>query len=232
MVILPNITLTLALLILSSPRQAGTEAQVSEELRAAQLSLQVAEDEVRERERMNLDAEEKEQRYRRLLDAGLVARNEWRKYDRAAKESRELLELSKIQASAAKDLVGALEREYELARAHKIQPGYFSKTRLVSRFYGNTSWSADELNQLSEAFRGKFGKSLPISALGQTATHDDFHLDHRGRVDVAVFPDSVEGEWLLDYLRSRGISFLAFRASVPGEATGPHIHIGPPSHRL
>ena len=29
-----------------------------------------------------------------------------------------------------------------------------------------------------------------------------------------------------------GIPFLAFRGAVPGKATGPHIHIGFPSHRF
>ena len=27
------------------------------------------------------------------------------------------------------------------------------------------------------------------------------------------------------------VAFLAFRGAIPGTATGPHIHIGRPSHR-
>jgi hypothetical protein len=51
-------------------------------------------------------------------------------------------------------------------------------------------------------------------------------------MDVAVQPDSPEGEALMAYLRSQGIPFIAFRHAVPGSATGAHIHIGRPSHRI
>jgi len=49
---------------------------------------------------------------------------------------------------------------------------------------------------------------------------------------VALHPDSAEGRALIGFLQARGIPFLAFRGAVPGVATGPHIHIGSPSHRL
>lgn len=217
---------------LQLPQSKDLVNQVGEELRAAQMSLKMAQDEVLRAERMHLDAEEKEARYRRLFEAGLVAKVEWRRHERAARETQALLNLAKDEENAAQDLVSALEKEYELARSNKIEPGFFSRTRLVSRYYGRAAWSSSELNQLDAAYQAKFGKPLPISALGQTATHDRFRFDHRDRIDVAISPDSVEGEWLLDYLRSRGIPFVAFRTSVPGEATGPHIHIGPPSSRL
>ena len=57
-------------------------------------------------------------------------------------------------------------------------------------------------------------------------------FDHRHAIDVAVHPDSPEGQALIFYLRGEGIPFLAFRQAVPGSATGAHIHIGRPSHRL
>ena len=62
--------------------------------------------------------------------------------------------------------------------------------------------------------------------------HDRLGLDHHGAIDVALWPDSAEGLALMDYLRRAGISFLAYRSSVPGEATGAHIHIGEPSPRF
>jgi hypothetical protein len=51
-------------------------------------------------------------------------------------------------------------------------------------------------------------------------------------VDVALNPDQQEGLWLRKYLESRKIPYFAFRAALPGKATGPHIHMGPPSQRL
>jgi hypothetical protein len=77
-----------------------------------------------------------------------------------------------------------------------------------------------------------FGRSLPISALGQTSTHDRLRFDHRDAMDVALHPDSREGQSLLNFLRQAGIPFVAFRGSVPGTSTGAHIHIGKPSPRL
>jgi predicted nicotinamide N-methyase len=57
-------------------------------------------------------------------------------------------------------------------------------------------------------------------------------FDHRNAVDVALHPESVEGQSVLNFLRQAGIPFIAFRAAVPGAATGAHIHIGKPSPRL
>jgi hypothetical protein len=51
-------------------------------------------------------------------------------------------------------------------------------------------------------------------------------------VDVALLPDSPEGEWLRQYLEANEIPYYAFRNFVPGKATGAHIHMGPPSNRI
>jgi hypothetical protein len=51
-------------------------------------------------------------------------------------------------------------------------------------------------------------------------------------MDVAVNPDSAEGKALIAFLREKGIPFIPLRAAKDGIATGPHIHIGYPSHRL
>jgi len=73
---------------------------------------------------------------------------------------------------------------------------------------------------------------LPIGAFGQSALHDRWGYDHRNAMDVGVNPDSNEGQALLGYLRANGIPFTAFHFAVPGVATGPHIHVGLPSHRI
>jgi hypothetical protein len=77
----------------------------------------------------------------------------------------------------------------------------------------------------------KFGRTLPISAFGQTGLHTHLGFDHRNSVDVALHPDSPEGRLLLAKLRSFGVPFIAFRRAVPGIATGAHIHVGNPSPR-
>jgi len=93
------------------------------------------------------------------------------------------------------------------------------------------SWSLADSKKVENFFLTKFGRPLPTSAFGQSAIHDRWGLDHRQGMDVGLHPDSVEGIALLDFLRSQKIPFLVFRHAIPGVATGPHIHIGRPSHR-
>jgi hypothetical protein len=90
----------------------------------------------------------------------------------------------------------------------------------------------NELKALTLAFEKKFSEPFPISAKGMTAVHRALGLDHTGRVDVAVNPDSPEGIWLREYLDARAIPYYAFRVAMAGKATAPHIHIGPGSTRL
>lgn len=88
------------------------------------------------------------------------------------------------------------------------------------------------IDSLKAEFSGKFKKPLPVSAEGQSETHNRMGFDHRGATDVAVHPNSAEGKWLRDYLTAQKIPFIAFDRAVPGQSSGPHIHIGPPSPRI
>lgn len=103
---------------------------------------------------------------------------------------------------------------------------------VVERFTGGGNFHPGLLRVIASAFEAEFGKPLPVSANGATALHRAWGLDHRGRVDVAVDPDSPEGRWLRRYLEQLRIPYYAFRAAVRGRSTGPHIHIGPPSEPL
>jgi hypothetical protein len=49
---------------------------------------------------------------------------------------------------------------------------------------------------------------------------------------VAVTPDQPEGAWLMHYLQTKRIPYFAFRAAVPHQATGAHIHVGPGSTKI
>lgn len=80
-------------------------------------------------------------------------------------------------------------------------------------------------------FISKFGRTLPVSAFGQTHLHSRLGFDHRNGIDVALSPDSLEGRALLGKLRGFGVPFIAFRRAIPGVATGAHIHVGRPSPR-
>src|SRR5438477_4389432 len=85
---------------------------------------------------------------------------------------------------------------------------------------------------LERQFFGSLGRPLPVSAMGQSEVHNRLGLDHRHAVDLALHPDSVEGRFVMAWLRERGIGFLAYRNARAGAATGAHIHVGHPSERL
>jgi hypothetical protein len=92
-------------------------------------------------------------------------------------------------------------------------------------------WSLADAKKVQNFFFTKFGRPLPTSAFGQSEIHDRWGLDHRQGMDVGLHPDSEEGIALVNFLRTEKIPFLVFRHAIPGVATGPHIHIGRPSHR-
>jgi hypothetical protein len=109
--------------------------------------------------------------------------------------------------------------------------GKYSIRSTLVRYSGFNSWNIQDIGRVRRFFSEKFGRQLPVSALGQTAIHDRLGFAHYNSVDVALHPDSFEGQSLMAYLRSSGIPFIAFRQAVPGSATGAHIHIGKPSAR-
>jgi hypothetical protein len=100
------------------------------------------------------------------------------------------------------------------------------------RYTGFADWRLADSARVQGFFASRFGRQLPVSAFGQTDLHNRMGFDHRNSMDVALHPDSPEGRALLEYLRSQGIPFLAFRGAISGTATGPHIHVGRPSHRI
>lgn len=92
--------------------------------------------------------------------------------------------------------------------------------------------SSAKSRQLETDFERVFRKELPVSARGDTSFHRMMGFDHTGRLDVAVTPDSAEGQWLRLWLERSGVPYLAFRTAVKGQASAAHVHIGPPSSRL
>jgi hypothetical protein len=107
-----------------------------------------------------------------------------------------------------------------------------SQSPVMERFDGRGVFTAADFHRVQSAFEQQFHKELPVSAEGETAVHRSLGFDHRGRVDVALFPDTAEGKWLRHFLELSAIPYYAFRSLVPGKATAAHIHIGPASTRL
>ena len=105
------------------------------------------------------------------------------------------------------------------------------RTASFVRFAGGPGWNIGEAWKIQRFFSDSFRRELPIAVFGQGAIHNRWRLDHRNAMDISLHPDTPEGQALLNFLQRNGIPYLAFRGAIPGTATGPHIHIGKPSHR-
>lgn len=108
----------------------------------------------------------------------------------------------------------------------------FRQTEASPAYRQSDLWSLKQAQNIETYFYQTFGHNLPVSAFGQTATHDRMGFDHRDAMDVALHPDSAEGRALIDHLRRSHIPFMAFKSAVARAATGAHIHIGRPSRRM
>ena len=95
-----------------------------------------------------------------------------------------------------------------------------------------SNWSLSRLGEVQSLYKQTQGTDLPVSVRGQGAIHNKWNLDHHDSADIGLNPNSKEGQALLAQLQEEQIPFLAFDHAIPGVATGPHIHIGRPSHRL
>ena len=183
---------------------------------------------------------------RQLYSEGLIAKVELDTAEQSLTDATAKLAATQNQISGSEKLITDIKTAEALAKSEALKssqtlvkptlwtrsPVGLSTTATILRSSGTGGWSLASLNTVQQFFTTNFGRALPTSAVGQSATHNRLGYDHRNAVDVALHPDSAEGRALMSYLQSNGIPFLAFRAAVPGVATGPHIHIGNPSHRL
>ena len=170
-------------------------------------------------------------RRRELYNQGLIARNEVLQAERALAQAMIRVQEDKRWLTETDMVITEFAMRDELLRLPGLAIGGYSETNTLLRFNGGTLWSLGDAGKIEKFFAQTFGRALPISALGQTATHDRLGFDHRDAMDVALHPDSKEGQSLLSFLRESGIPFIAFKNAVHGASTGAHIHIGKPSPR-
>ncbi len=171
----------------------------------------------------------------KLLNQGIISKAEMTTYaddlDRATHE----LDWAKSRAKLIIELSAMVRAEEDAEKLAALaesvrQAGQTAVAHpLVERFDGNGQFGPGVLAKVQTAFQKRFGAALPITANGETAVHRTMGFDHRGRVDVGVSPDQPEGVWLRRYLTDNQIPFFAFRSAVAHQATGAHIHMGPPS---
>ena len=169
-----------------------------------------------------------------LYASGIISKRDLEAGEQAVKTAQAQLDQAHKQITESDQLIVEAKAEAESAMRKPALPskGAYTAKSAILRFNGSAGWTIAQASNVQSFFASRFGRQLPVSAYGQSATHNRMGFNHRNSVDVAVHPDSAEGKALIDYLRSNGIPFLAFRSAVAGAATGAHIHIGYPSHRI
>ena len=168
-----------------------------------------------------------------LYERGVLSRREFEEGQQALNNARKNVEDTQRAMAEADRMLSEARMAEALARLAPLARGAYEETPGLVRFNGPGAWSlTHDLGRLQQFFLERFGRALPISALGQTALHDRMGFDHRNALDVAVHPDSPEGRALMEYLRAAGIPFIAAWGAIPGATSGAHIHVGQPSPRL
>jgi hypothetical protein len=178
-----------------------------------------------ERQRARID------RQRKLIDLGVVARADLGDLETDLEHRRSAVTQAESRSALLREIVEVARAEAAAAaEAREAVPKPEWKAKEFVN--GDHLLAAKDLKALMLGFEKEFGRPLPISARGSTAVHRALGLDHSGRIDVALAPDSPEGIWLRKFLDDLSVPYYAFRIAIPGKATAPHIHIGPGSTRI
>jgi hypothetical protein len=180
-------------------------------------------------------AEEELTKSRELFAAGLISKKTVDAGEAEVAQAKDkVAEVNRRMASADSQIADTLleaEAETKLAKSRPMRRGSLIRTAAMIRYNGGSAWALSDAWKVQRFFLDAFKKPLPIAVFGQGSIHDRWRLDHHNAMDISLHPDGLEGQAVLGFLRANGIPFLAFREAIPGTATGPHIHVGRPSHR-
>ena len=168
-----------------------------------------------------------------LFEREVLSRREFEESRRADAEAQKNVDDTRADIAETDRMLAEARMAEALARLTPLPQGRYEETPGLARFNGTAAWSLVQgTPRLQRFFLARFGRTLPISAFGQTALHDRMGFDHRNALDVAVHPDSPEGRSLMEHLRAEGIPFIGAWGAIPGSTSGAHIHVGQPSPRI
>ena len=180
-------------------------------------------------------AEQHHDKTQKLFADGLISKRDVEESERQVTDAK--LKVTTVQqqidgadTQIAQTLV-EIETEKQMAKLGPMRRGAYVATGSFIRYTGAGHWLLTQASSIQSFFQQTFKRPLPIAVFGQGAIHNQWRLDHRNAMDISLRPDEPEGQALINFLRQNGIPFSAFRTAIPGVATGPHIHIGMPSHR-
>jgi hypothetical protein len=180
-------------------------------------------------------AEDKLELSKKLLAEGLIPKLQVEENEHAlALAKQKIAETNRAMTSADEQVAAVLvetEANEQIAKNLRLAKQGLVRTAAFTSYTGVGGWNLGDSWKVQRFFYDTFKKQLPIAVFGQGPIHDRWRLDHHNAMDIQLHPDGVEGRALLEFLQKNGIPYLAFRSAIPGTATGPHIHIGRPSHR-
>jgi len=180
-------------------------------------------------------AEDKHDQAQKLFADGLMSKRDVEKTEievtNAGLKVSEVQQQIKTADTQIAEALIEVEGEKQMAKLGPVRRGSLIRTTSFIRYNGTGAWSLAQAGKIEVFFQQTFKRPLPIAVFGQGAIHNQWRLDHHNAMDISLNPDGAEGQALINFLQSNGIPFSAFRTAIPGVATGPHIHIGMPSHR-
>ena len=180
-------------------------------------------------------AEQRHEKTKKLFADGLISKHDVEESERAVADAKLKVTTAEQQIAGADTQIAEalveIETEKQMAKLGPLRRGSLINTTSFIRYNGAGHWLLSQSSSIEAFFQQTFKRPLPIAVFGQGAIHNQWRLDHRNAMDISLNPDGAEGQALIKYLQTNGIPFSAFRTAIPGVATGPHIHIGMPSHR-
>ena len=177
----------------------------------------------RERQKKKLEGQMK------LVTEGVLARSAVQPVEDDLAQAEATLRSAEQRSRLFAELTEMARSEQEASAAVVESAVGERPAKAAERYDGNGIFKPEDFKAIVAAYEKQFSRPLPVSAKGETEVHRSMGFDHRGRVDVALNPDQLEGVWLRRYLEHAKIPYFAFRRWLPGKATAAHIHIGPPS---
>src|SRR4030095_7615320 len=140
---------------------------------------------------------------KQLFEKGFVSKRDIDAGEQAVKDAQAQLDQARAQLTESDQLIAEANAEL-IKPASPSSVGRYAASPAVMRYNGAGSWAITQASKVEGFFAATFGHQLPISAFGQSATHNRLGFDHHNSIDVAVHPDSPEGKALIDYLRGDG----------------------------
>src|SRR5499427_4651831 len=127
-------------------------------------------------------ATEAVEKRKELFEKGLVSKRDIDVAEQALKDAQAQLDQARHRLLETDQLIAEATAE-PTEPAGPSSTGRYASKSAVMRYSGAGGWAIAEASKVEGFFSSKFGRALPISAFGQSETHNRLGFDHRNSVD-------------------------------------------------